>query len=151
KPYRKDLVVGVECMFAWYWLADLCEREQIPFALGHALAMKHIHGGKAKSDPIDAGKLAALSRGGLFPLAYAYPRAKRQTRDLLRRRNFSARRGPQPLAHVVNTNPQFTLPPLTKKLTYAANRTPELLDRFTDPSTRLMVAADLALIDHYDE
>ena len=39
---------------------------------------------------------------------------------------------------------------MSKKLTYAANRTPELLDRFTDPSTRLMVAADLALIDGYD-
>ena len=23
-PFRDDLVVGVECMFAWYWLADLC-------------------------------------------------------------------------------------------------------------------------------
>src|SRR5262245_40577611 len=22
-PYREDLVVGVECMFTWYWLADL--------------------------------------------------------------------------------------------------------------------------------
>jgi hypothetical protein len=86
KPFRKDLVVGVECMFAWYWLADLCAGEQIPFALGHALAMKHIHSGKSKSDRLDAGKLAALLRGGLFPLAYAYPRAKRQTRDLLRRR-----------------------------------------------------------------
>jgi transposase len=151
KPFRKDLVVGVECMFAWYWLADLCAEEGIPFALGHALAMKHIHGGKSKSDPIDAGKLAALLRGGLFPLAYAYPKAKRQTRDLLRRRNFFVRRRSQLLAHVVNTNTQFNLPPLTKKLTYAANRTPELLDRFTDPSTRLMVATDLALIDSYDE
>jgi transposase len=151
KPYRKDLVVGVECMFAWYWLADLCEREKIPFALGHALAMKHIHQGKAKSDKIDAAKLAALLRGGLFPLAYAFPRAKRQTRDLRRHRTFFVRRRGQLLAHVVNTNTQFNLPPLTKKLTYAANRTPELLDRFADPSTKLMVAADLALIDHYDE
>jgi hypothetical protein len=151
KPFRKDLVVGVECMFAWYWLADLCADEGIPFALGHALAMRLIHGGKAKSDPIDAGKLAALLRGGLFPLAYAYPRAKRQTRDLLRRRNFFVRRRAQLLAHVVNTNTQFNLPPLTKKLAYAANRTPELLDRFTDPSTKLMVAADLAPIDGYDE
>ena len=151
QPYRKDLVVGVECMFAWYWLADLCAAEGLPFALGHALAMKHIHGGKSKSDKIDAGKLAALLRGGLFPLAYAYPRAKRQTRDLLRRRNFFVRRRGQLLAHVVNTNTQFNLPPLTKKLTYAANRTPELMDRFTDPSTRLMVATDLALIDGYDE
>ena len=23
-PYRADLVVAVECMFTWYWLADLC-------------------------------------------------------------------------------------------------------------------------------
>ena len=150
KPYRKDLVVGVECMFAWYWLADLCAAEGLPFALGHALAMKHIHGGKAKSDRIDAGKLAAMLRGGLFPRAYAYPRAKRQTRDLLRRRNFFVRRRGQLLAHVVNTNTQFNLPPLTKKLTYAANRTPELPERFTDPSTRLMVETDLALIADYD-
>lgn len=26
-PYRDDLVVGVECMFAWYWLSDLCSIE----------------------------------------------------------------------------------------------------------------------------
>jgi hypothetical protein len=25
-PYREDLVVAVECIFTWYWLADLCER-----------------------------------------------------------------------------------------------------------------------------
>src|SRR6187455_553572 len=63
-------------MFAWYRLADRCEDHGIPFALGHALAMKHIHKSKSKSDRIDAGKLAALLRGGLFPLAYAYPRAQ---------------------------------------------------------------------------
>ncbi|MDB5307183.1 MAG: transposase of ISGsu5 [Gemmataceae bacterium] len=33
KPYRDGLVVGCECLFAWYWLADLCEREAIPFVL----------------------------------------------------------------------------------------------------------------------
>ena len=150
RPYRKDLVVGVECMFAWYWLADLCADESIPFALGHALAMRHIHQGKAKSDKIDAGKLAAMLRGGLFPLAYAYPRAKRQTRDLLRRRSFFVRQRSQLIAHIVNTNSQFNLPPLTKKLTYAANRSEEIAKRFADPSTRLMVESDLALIDDYD-
>jgi hypothetical protein len=41
-PYRADLVVGVECIFTWYWLADLCARESIPFVLGHALYMKAI-------------------------------------------------------------------------------------------------------------
>jgi len=41
-------VVAVECIYTWYWLADLCAREEIPFVLGHALYMKAIHGGKAK-------------------------------------------------------------------------------------------------------
>jgi hypothetical protein len=25
KPYRKGPVVGCECMFAWYWLAAVCD------------------------------------------------------------------------------------------------------------------------------
>ena len=33
-PYREDLVVGVECCLSWYWLADLCAAESIPFVLG---------------------------------------------------------------------------------------------------------------------
>jgi len=70
-PFRAGLVVGVECMFAWYWLADLCQAENIAFVLGHALYMKAIHGGKAKNDKIDAGKIARLLRGGNFPLTYA--------------------------------------------------------------------------------
>jgi transposase len=145
-PFRPDLVVGAECMFSWYWLADLCADEQIPFALGHALAMRHIHQGKTKTDRIDAAKLAALLRGGLFPIGYVYPRAKRQTRDLLRRRSFFVRQRAQLIAHIVNTNTQFNLPPLPKKLTYAANRSPDLVDRFADPSTKLAVTADLGMI-----
>jgi transposase len=150
KPFRKNLVVGCECMFAWYWLADLCEDQTIAFVLGHALAMKHIHGGKAKSDKIDAAKLATMLRGGMFPMAYVYPRAKRQTRDLLRRRSFFVRQRAQLIAHIVNTNSQFNLPPFPKKLSYAGNRSDEIANRFSDPSTRLMIAADLQLIDAYD-
>jgi transposase len=85
-PYREDLVVGVECIFTWYWLADLCQQEGIVFVLGHALYMKAIHGGKAKNDKIDAHKIAVLLRGGMFPQAYVYPAEMRATRDLLRRR-----------------------------------------------------------------
>ena len=48
-PYRDDLVVAAECMFTWYWLADVCAAEGVTFVLGHALAMKAIHGGKAKN------------------------------------------------------------------------------------------------------
>jgi transposase len=151
KPFREGLVVGAECMFAWYWLADLCEQEGIPFVLGHALYMKAIHGGKAKTDKIDAGKLAAMLRGGLFPLAYAYPRAKRQTRDLLRRRSFFVRKRAELIAHIQMTNAQFNLPPFPKKLSHKGNRTPQIAERFEDPSTRLSIGADLALIAAYDE
>jgi hypothetical protein len=59
-PYRDGLVVAAECMFTWYWLADVCAAEGIPFVLGHALAMKAIHGGKAKNDKIDSHKVAVL-------------------------------------------------------------------------------------------
>ena len=31
EPYRADLVVAVECMFTWYWLADLCAQQWITF------------------------------------------------------------------------------------------------------------------------
>ena len=58
RPARRDgIVVGAECMFTWYWLADLCEVERLPFVLGHALAMKAIHGGKSKNDKLDAATL----------------------------------------------------------------------------------------------
>ena len=36
-PYRDDLVIAVECMFTWHWLADCCAQAGIPFVLGHAL------------------------------------------------------------------------------------------------------------------
>src|SRR5262245_18625698 len=109
--YRDGLVVGCECMFAWYWLADLCEREQIPFVLGHALAMKAIHGAKAKNDRLDAQKIAALLKGGFFPMAHVYPKDKRETRDLLRQRSFFVRQRAQLIAHIQNTNAQYNLPP----------------------------------------
>jgi Transposase len=70
KAYRDDLVVAVECMFTWYWLADLCARENIAIVLGHALFMRAIHGGKAKNDRVDAHKIAGLLRRGMIPQAY---------------------------------------------------------------------------------
>ena len=30
-PYREDLVVAVECIFTWYWLADFCAQEGVAF------------------------------------------------------------------------------------------------------------------------
>ena len=57
KPFRSDIVVCCECIFCWYWLADFCHDNSIPFVLGHALYMKAIHGGKAKNDRIDSLKM----------------------------------------------------------------------------------------------
>src|ERR1700732_2493937 len=57
-PFRDGLVVAAECMFACYWVADLCQAGAIPFVLGHALYMKAIHGGKTKNDKIDSFKIA---------------------------------------------------------------------------------------------
>jgi len=149
-PYREELVVGVECMFTWYWLADLCAQEGIAFVLGHALYMKAIHGGKAKNDKIDAHKIAVLLRGGMFPLAYVYPAAMRATRDLLRRRCHLVRQRAELLAHIQNTNSQYNLPEIGKKLAYQANRE-GVEEHFPDPSVRKTIALDVALIDHYDK
>src|SRR5262245_14476280 len=57
-PFRDGIVIGVECMFGWDWLADRCAEEHIPFVVGHALYMRLIHGAKAKNDRIDANKIA---------------------------------------------------------------------------------------------
>jgi transposase len=103
-PYHDDLVVGVECIFTWYWLADLCSKEGIPFVLGHALSMKAIHGGKAKNDKIDAPKIAVLLRGGRLSQASVYSAEMRATRDLLRRRGPLVRQRAELLAHIPNTN-----------------------------------------------
>ena len=150
-PYcKQDLVVGVECMFTWYWLADLCAKHEIAFVLGHALYMKAIHGGKAKNDKIDSEKIAMLLRGGMLPQAYTYPKGMRATRDLLRRRMYMMHHRAEALAHIVNTFSQYNLPALSKKLTYAANRL-GVAEQFTDPSARLSVEADLKLVDHFDE
>ena len=102
EPYRERLVVSCECLFAWYWLADLCRQQNITFVLGHALYMKAIHGGKAKTDKIDSEKIARLLRGGMLPQAYVYPPEMRATRDLLRRRMKLMQLRGQSLAHVTN-------------------------------------------------
>jgi transposase len=147
-PYRAGMVVSVECTFGWYWLADLCHAQQLPFVLGHALYMRAIHGGKAKNDRIDSEKIARLLRGGNFPLAYAYPKGMRETRDLLRRRLYLVRQRAALLTHVRIVNHQYNLPPLPKRLSgVTACAELKLAERFGDPVVRQNVAVDLALAD----
>jgi transposase len=151
-PYREDLVVCCECLFCWYWLADLCHDENIPFVLGHALYMRAIYGAKTKDDKIDSEKIARLLRGGNLPYAYAYPKGLRETRDLLRRRMYLVRKRAELITHVVNTNTQCNLPPFGKKLMYARNRKElNILKRFTEPSVRTSIELDLRLLETLEE
>jgi transposase len=149
-PSREGLVVAVECMCTWYWLADLCADEGIPFVLGQALSMKAIHGGKAKNDKIDAQKIAVLLRGGMLPQASVYPAHMRATRDLLRRRMPLTPKRAELLAHVQNTNSQYHLPAIGNKIAYKANREGGA-ERFAAPAVQKSIAVDLALITYYDE
>src|ERR671922_1052528 len=149
-PYRDDLVIAVECMFTWYWLADLCAQEGMPFVLGHALYMKAIHGGKAKNAKIDAHQIAVLRRGGMLPQASVYPAEMRATRDLLRRRMSLMRQRAALLTHVQQTNSQDNLPEIGKKIAYKANRA-GVAERFADPAVQKSIEVDLALLGHYDE
>ena len=149
-PYREQLVVSCECLFSWYWLADLCRAEGITFVLGHALYMRAIHGGKTKNDKIDSEKIARLLRGGMLPQAYVYPQEMRATRDLLRRRMRLVRLRGQALAHVTNTFTQYNVESPEKRLRNASNRI-GIAEQFSDASVQWAVRSDLALAGHLDE
>jgi transposase len=148
--YRDDIVVAVECIFTWYWLADLCAQESIAFVLGHALSMKAIHGGKAKNDKIDAHKIALLLRGSMIPMAYVYPPEMRSTRDLLRRRMHLVRKRGELLAHVQNTNYQYNLPEMGKRIDCKSNRE-GIAEKFPDVSVQKSIELDISLLNHYDQ
>jgi len=140
-------VVAVACIVTWYWLADLCAAQGIPFVLGHALSRKAIHGGKAKNEKMDSQTIAALLRGGMLPHAYVSPAEMRATRDWLRRRTPLMRTRAELLAHVQNTTSQYTLPEIGKNIAYTANRA-GVAERFEDPAVHKTIEVDLALIPY---
>jgi hypothetical protein len=74
----------------------------------------------------------------------------RATRDLLRRRMHLMRKRAELLAHVQNTNHQYNLPEIGKKLAYKANRA-GVAERFPDPAVQKNIEVDLALIGYYDQ
>jgi transposase len=150
EPYRKNLVVGVECMFCWYWIADLCAKERITFVLGHALYMKAIHGSKTKNDRVDSEKIAMLLRAGMLPQAYVYPQKMRATRDMMRRRLFFVRKRAELLAHIKMTYQQYNIEMPGGELKYASNREALKLI-FPDTSTIKMVESDIEMVGHYSK
>jgi transposase len=113
--------------------------------------MKLMHGAKAKNDRIDANKIAHLLKGGNFPLAYAYPKGMRETRDLLRRCMYLVHKRAELITHLEILNAQNNLPPFGKKLSYTANRAAlDIPQRFRDPAVQMSATLDLELIDKLD-
>jgi transposase len=149
-PYREDVVVAVEWIFTWEWLADLCQQEGSAFVPGQALSMKAIRGGKAKNERIDAHKIAVVLRGGRLPPASVYPAEVRATRDLLRRRCPVVRKRADLLAHLHTTTSQYHLPGRGKRLADKANRG-AVAAHCPDPSARKAIEVDVSLIDHSDQ
>ena len=149
-PYADDLVVCAECVFCWYWLADLCSSHNIRFVLAHALYLKAIHGGKAKNDRLDASKITVLLRGGMIPIAYVYPPHMRPTRDLLRRRLYLVRRRGELFSHIQNTFHQYNQTKPSGDMKSASHRA-VLARAFSDPIVRTTVETDLQLCAVYDD
>ena len=150
-PSREELVVCVACLFTWYWLADLCAREGMPFVLGHALSMKAIHGGKAKNEtdrrpenrwaaawrPAPAGlRLSGCHAGNPRP-APAADACDAQTRRVAH-------------AYPADQSVSIPCPRLGKRCAYKANRDGGA-ERFPEPAVQKSIAVDLALIGHYDQ
>ena len=149
QPFREGLVVGCECMHCWYWLADTCREHAIAFVLGHAWAMKAVHGSKTKCDRHDAQAIARLLRGGNFPLAYAYPKERRGLRDLLRARLRLVRQRAQLYGHVHTARRQANLPPVSSDVKYKAKRAAITAD-IADPFVRRRVETHLGLLEPLD-
>jgi len=82
--------------------------------------MKPIHGGEAKNNRIDANKIAVLLRSGMLSQAYVYPPALRAPSAIyFGVANHLMRKL---LAHIQNTNSQYNLPEIGKKVAYKTNR-----------------------------
>jgi transposase len=148
-PFRDGLVVGCECMHCWYWLADTCRQENIAFVLGHAWAMKAVHGCKTKCDRKDAQAIARLLKGGNFPLAYAYPKERRGLRDLLRARLRLVRQRAELYGHVHTARRQANLPPVSSDVKYKSKRA-AIVEDIADPFVRRRVETHLTLLEPLD-
>ena len=78
--------IAIESTFNWYWLVDGLEENDYSVSLVNTAAVKQYDGLKYSGDHHDAFHLAHLSRLGILPTGYIYPKAQRAVRDLLRRR-----------------------------------------------------------------
>ena len=85
------VTVGMEATLYWEWLATRLTEQGHTVRVAHAFHVKLIWQARAKTDPIDARKLAELLRVNLFPAIWVPDLATRRRRQLLRGRAFLVR------------------------------------------------------------
>ncbi len=150
QPYLSSLAVGVESTYNWYWLADACRQAKIPFYLGHALYMKAITGGKKKNDRIDSKTIADLMRSNMFPLAYAYPKEMRATRDLLRRRHRMVTLRAEAYKHIQLIFTQQGILDIATAEVKSKKTRHTLPEKFSQPDLKMTIESDLNVVEAFD-
>lgn len=148
KPYMNSIAISAEACFPYYWLSEFCENIGIDFLLGHALYMKHIHGGKAKNDRIDSHKIALLTINQMLPFAYSYPTQNVHIRDLLRRRLYFVHKNSELKTHLKIQAYQANMP-IPGKITKTKIRDDSIVSRFESSDQKISVQMNLDSIDFY--
>lgn len=102
-PYREKIeTFAVESTYNWYWLVDGLQDAGYRVVLVNTAAVKVYEGLKNTDDKHDARHLAHLSRLGILPTGYIYPREERAVRDLLRKRSQLVRQRTMQLLSIKN-------------------------------------------------
>ena len=83
--------VGMEATLYWEWLTTQLAEQGDAVRVAHAFHVKLIWQARAKTDPIDARKLAEVLRVNLFPAIWIPDLETRRRRQLLRGRAFLVR------------------------------------------------------------
>ena len=103
KPFKKRIRdIAIESTFNWYWLVDGLMQHGYPVSLVNTTAVKQYEGLKYSDDRHDAFWLAHLSRLGILPTGFIYPKDWRSVRDLLRRRSQIVKMRAQNILSVQN-------------------------------------------------
>jgi transposase len=138
--------VVVESTFNWYWLVDGLQDYEYPVRLANPSAIQQYEGLKHTDDRYDSFWLAHMSRLGILPEGYIYPKETRAIRDLLRRRLLFVRQRTQhilSLQSMISRNRGFKMPNNEiRKL-----RPADASDLFDCPNLAFMAQNSLAAIE----
>ena len=97
-PYRDELVdIVVESTYNWYWLVDGLQEFGYAVRLANPAETGRYSGMKHSDDKTDAFWLAEMSRLGILPVGYIYPKDMRPVRDMFRKRLLLVRQHGQTL------------------------------------------------------